>query len=54
MLEKSKRMTHVRTVTDPKTLRPSFVSVETVISVKVKGEHEGRQVEKHEYRFDWK
>ncbi|MBI3073260.1 MAG: hypothetical protein HYY84_14195 [Deltaproteobacteria bacterium] len=53
-MERLSRATKVRAITDPQTLRPRSVTMETVTNLKMEGELATELVERHIYHFDWK
>jgi len=51
--ESMRRVVRLEVTTDPATLRPVRATSEKTTSVKVKGQPEAAQVERHEYEFAW-
>ncbi len=53
VFESADQRTIVEILTDPLTLRPIMVKVETVLDMQIKGEKANRQIEEHKYDFTW-
>ena len=52
-IEEFSRVQKSSVVTDPRTLLPSRAMLESTTTITMKGKEKQREVERHEYVFDW-